>query len=241
MDSDDDLQLPPPRPAINLSDSDDDLPPPAGLAPKRRAPPPVRPAGGAALLSPNNKASTVHRGELASSPPVSPPAALAAPKGASHADPQQQLPPLPFTADAKTRVNPAKVYKEGFLFKQQPSWPYSNQKRYCVLKNCRLYYFDSQESMKEGKPQGVIDLTNAKLTDPGSEAKLPSNFGIHVASERQADGGGSGSNKKERTFIFSVVHVHELGEWKAAVQAVVGDTEEDEGAHWFEKMVQGVY
>ncbi|RNE99442.1 hypothetical protein TraAM80_08194 [Trypanosoma rangeli] len=237
MDFDDAPQVFSPKPAINLSDSDDNLPSSANLAAK--GPPLMRPAEGAAALSPNSKNGAVKRNGVASTLPVAPLAAPVGQKGASYVDAQQ--PPLPFSTDPKMRVNPAKVYKEGFLFKQQPSWPYSNQKRYCVLKNCRLYYFDSQENMKGGKPQGVIDLTNAKLTDPGNEANLPSNFGIHVRSDRQADGGGSGGNKKERTFIFSVLHVHELGEWRAAVQAVVGDTEEDEGAHWFEKMVQGVY
>ncbi|EAN92649.1 hypothetical protein TcCL_NonESM08092 [Trypanosoma cruzi] len=234
MDSDEDLQLPPPKTPINLDDSDDDLPPPAALAVK--GPPPVKPAG-PALTSPKNKPVALNKNGVSSPLMGSPLNNTAAQRGAQYLDPQQQQ--LPFTSETRARVNPAKVYKEGFLFKQQPSWPYSNQKRYCVIKNCRLYYFDSQESMKEGKPQGVIDLTSAKLVDPGNEAKLPSSFGIHVASDRQAEGGGS--VKKERTFTFSVMHAHELGEWKAAIQSVVGDPAEDEKVHWFEKMVQGVY
>ncbi|KAH9597319.1 Pleckstrin homology domain [Trypanosoma melophagium] len=158
---------------------------------------------------------------------------------------------------SKAKVIPAKVHKEVFFFlKQQPSWPYSNQKRYCILKNCKLYYFDSQESMKEGRPQGVIDLINAKLVDPGNDAKLPSSFGIHVDGERPAEGGttnGNGNNhnghnnnsnntKKQRAFIFSVMHAHELGEWRTAIQAVVGDTVgEEEDTHLFEKMVQVIF
>ncbi|KEG12039.1 hypothetical protein DQ04_02051040 [Trypanosoma grayi] len=234
MDSDDDLDLPPPKPTINLddSDSDDDLPPPAVLAAMRSPPPRPTAAPVVAplrLTSPNSGGGS----------PLTKIQVGAASNGKASLDPQVQL---QSPADSKARANPAKVYKEGFLLKQQPSWPYSNQKRYCVLKNCKLYYFDSQESMKEGRPQGVIDLTNAKLVDPGNEAKLPSNFGIRVEHDKQTEGGNnSSSNKKQRTFIFSVTHAHELGEWKAAVRSIVGDDIEEDQVHWFDKMVQGVY
>lgn len=143
------------------------------------------------------------------------------------------------------------VYREGYLMKQQPTWPYGSQKRWCVLDGRKFSYFESQEATS--KPLGSLDLKGARLNlDLKDQAKMPNSFGLVVDLDPNAGDnalskvltlggvlGSASAEPKARTFIFSATR-DELDEWTKAIQSVVSGKRALE-LHWFEKMAQGLF
>ena len=213
-DSDDDMPPPPAKKAA--ADSDDDLPPPpAGKSPATAGSPAA--ADGAAATRP--RATFIN---VAQDGDAAAPAAVAAPGGGSRKR----------TATVSRR-SIQDVTKEGFLFKQSPSWPYSSQKRWCVLKGRVLTYFEQQNGTT---PCGSLDLKGAVvLTEKDGikekhSAKMPNSFGLT----------GPTGQLKSRVYIFSTMTRDELQSWIDTIQLVAAEPKASE-LHWFEKMAQGIF
>lgn len=275
LDSDDEDGLPPPPKTASsyLPDSsDDDLPPPPKAAGTAAAPRTVNLDDDDDGLPPTPPAATASPSKTAAAPaqaPASPSAqpttqpAAAADATRARQDSQAFASPRQRTATIK-RQNPNAVYRDGFLLKQQPTWPYSAQKRWCVLKGRLLAYFEGQSTTK---PSGSLDLKGATVhtyEQLGKEAKRPHSFGVQGASGAT----GSGTNQAGRLFVFSANSKDEYDAWLdslmlvtsapgaaaalaacdpsaaadvAAARAATGLQAADAELHWFEKMAQGIY
>lgn len=237
-DDDDDLPPPPPKKnVVELDDSEDDLPIPAAgsnssavhtdpvsnnsnISAGAGATPPTRPRAVAVATAP----ASPQQGGQAQSPQKEPAADKAAPL------PTQSPATAPPPAGRKKTHSVARVNslsKEGFLFKQSPTWPYTSQKRWCVLKGRLLNYYEAQTSKM---PAGTLDLKGAQLIDVAKSAKMSNSFGLT----------GSQGMLKGRTFIFSAPKHEEFNEWVEIIKLVVAEPTASE-IHWFEKMAQGVF
>eukprot|EP00744_Colponema_vietnamica_P019519 GILI01027622.1.p1 GENE.GILI01027622.1~~GILI01027622.1.p1 ORF type:complete len:264 (+),score=51.75 GILI01027622.1:59-793(+) len=244
MDSDDDLIVaprpPPKQAAISLDDSDDEL---MMAKPAVTQPPAAPEASGKAivfedsdddLLPPNPNQAASPKSATPSSPVF-------------HQDPQ----PQPSTAAASTKgINDAAVAemlnstrtfvkkqlnKEGFLSKLQPTWPYSPQRRWCVLEGRMFSYYDSQGALK---PSATLDLKGAEIILDPKGAREPNSFGI-ANLESGSSGNGGASALKGRVFIFSTLTKEEMMDWVNALRSVLNDGHSE--VHWFEKMAQGTF
>ena len=255
-DSDDDLPPPPTKPTqpaaaprgipINLDD-DDDLPPPP---PKQQVaidddldvPPPKPQALGASVASPLAAASPA----AAPTPLKATPVVSSASPAAAHDDPMS---PASSTRKRGATVR-VSVYREGYLLKQQPAWPYSSQKRWCVLDGKKFSYFEAQESAGS-KPLGTLDLKGARLNlELGAAGKMPNSFGLVMDIDPHAGenglskvltlGGVLQQEPKSRTYVFSTLTRDDYEDWTKTIQSVVSGRREME-LHWFEKMAQGIF
>jgi hypothetical protein len=123
-------------------------------------------------------------------------------------------------------------YKEGFLLKQQPNWPYSAQKRFCILQNRQFTYYESDLNLT--KPNGALDLRNAQLVTDLERSSRPHSFGIKMASDPHA------RVEKSRTYVFSALSSEDFDSWVEALKSATSSRHVQE-IHWFEKMAQGIF
>lgn len=225
-DDDDDLPPPPASPPpkkVILPDSDDDLPPPpakAGAAPAAKPaaadddlddlPPPPPKSGAAAAM-----AADAADPAAGSSPPTR--------KRTTHVDVGDRKERRQTTV----RRNVNDISFEGFLFKQSPTWPYTSQKRWCVLKGRVLDYYENQQTHTKA---GTLDLKGASLVDVSKTAKMPHNFGLT----------GPTGQLKSRVYIWSAVSREEYDKWKAVLDQVLTEPRVSE-LHWFDKMAQAIF
>jgi hypothetical protein len=264
-DSDDDIPPPPAAPApskgipINLDDDDDLPPPPPGRPPANAPPaaddfdedlPPPPPAAKAAPQPPPVAASPTQTAAAQATPSKSTVSfASPAPTKADSASPAS-----PSTVATRKRGMSVRVtvYREGYLLKQQPNWPYSSQKRWCVLDGRKFSYFESQESTT--KALGTLDMKGARLNlQLGDAGKMPNSFGLVVDLDPHAGEnalskvltlggvlGGPSQEPKGRTFIFSTLTRDDYEDWTKTILSVTSEKRAME-LHWFEKMAQGIF
>lgn len=242
MDSDDDLLMPPPpqpkaSAAIDLDDSDDDLLAPAYVAPT--------PGGGGIVLddsdddllpAPLNASFASPASPKATESIASPKADVASPKSTFH-DPEAEKAALENALRDQKAYRRKDLHKEGFLFKQQPTWPYGSQKRWCVLDGRMFLYYDSQGATK---PAASLDLKGAKIVTDMKDAKQPLSFGItNIQDGTSGQGAASSGAMKGRTFIFSSLNKETMNEWIDAIRSVLQEPASE--VHWFEKLAQGSF
>lgn len=258
MDSDDDLMIAPkpaPKTAITLDDSDDEL----MVAASPKAPPPAANA----TASPTGRKAAVVLED--SDDDLLPPApagvnnnSMASPKGAAsspsfHQDPvsspsfsgaaasfagRSAAADEGAVAEALNRTRTfvkKQLNKEGFLSKLQPTWPYSPQKRWCVLQGRMFSYYDSQTA---AKPSATLDLKGAEITLDPPGSREPNSFGIGNIESGNSGNGGS-SALKGRVFIFSAPTKEDMQQWVEALRSVLSDGHSE--VHWFEKMAHGAF
>jgi hypothetical protein len=128
----------------------------------------------------------------------------------------------------------ASVSHEGFLFKQSPSWPYAQQKRWVTLKGRLVSYYEDKAAAAGSAATGTIDLSGpppAQLVEQPAAAKMPHSFGI----------AGESAALKGRTFIFSAPTREEYEAWFRVLSIVTADPKAAIEVHWFEKMAQGLW
>eukprot|EP00672_Neobodo_designis_P026486 CAMPEP_0174841982 /NCGR_PEP_ID=MMETSP1114-20130205/9642_1 /TAXON_ID=312471 /ORGANISM="Neobodo designis, Strain CCAP 1951/1" /LENGTH=264 /DNA_ID=CAMNT_0016076179 /DNA_START=49 /DNA_END=840 /DNA_ORIENTATION=- len=241
-DSDDDLPPPPAKttpaaapapgakPPVVLPDSsDDDLPPPPATAGGKKVvlpdssdddlPPPPAKAGAPVPAKPSEDADD----DLP--PPPAKPAgqSLAAEDAAPqrtrsrHVNPEvaQQRKERRQTT---VRRNVNDIAFEGFLMKQSPTWPYTSQKRWCVLKGRVLTYYETQQSHT---PAGTLDLKGAKIADVSKTANKPNSFGLT----------GPTGQLKSRVYIFNALSREEYQQWINVLEQVLVEPKVSE-LHW---------
>lgn len=251
MSDSDDLAGPPPTNSkkVILTDSDEDVGPPAPRAPAAKPagkqipvlsdtdsdtdsdqpPPPPRKSNGPVVLSETDSSSEEGIGPAPARPAIS---------SDESDDPAPPSSPIrqPWKPPARSRNNKPKkksVGISGWLMKMQPTWPYSAQKRWIVLKKHVLTYYD-QEGGKQG---GVLDLRGAKvLTEKDGirekfQCKLPHTFGLS----------GQRGLLKERVFLFSAATSEQILEWTTTIQRAARDSSKQSDIHWFEKMATGTH
>jgi hypothetical protein len=222
--------LPPPPSAVSgppvLVDSDDDLPPP----PLPKQPQHVDPATAkddAPPPAPNQTQATANNDD---SPRAKDPSAAAA--AAAEATKPRATSVVRQRATTLA-ASPARggLFKEGWVWKQSPTWPYTTQKRWFVLKGRMLAYYETPGGTG-ATPISTLDLKGAKFADVKKTAKWEHSFGLT----------GPLFPFKDRVYIFSLETKDDLQLWKEMIDAVsaVDETNKTE-LHWFEKMAQGEF
>ena len=222
LDDDDEEGLPPPPvkvpPAVTTDEDDFDLPPP----PKQ-----TTTSGGLDAPPLSSGPSAAHRGRSTAIVPADANDATssAADPAAQRRTASPQKAPKPKASSS--RRNAQDAFKEGFLFKQSPTWPYASQKRWGVLKGRVLAYFDAQGNTT---PSGTLELKGAELVDVTKSAKMPHSFGLT----------GQSGPMKGRIFVFAATSREECQSWTDTLQSVMAEPKTSD-LHWFEKMPQALF